>query len=259
MNADEDTYDIKQPGTKNEYVYGVNNPVMNVDPNGRFYVSTILSGLVRGILAYIVINNMIGPSWSTFFGKEVDFARRGMILSFTKGFVNTHRGRDDCEAMVEIYKYAGMLYGGGTNEDEYRFVNELEAILTPHDGPMALLTREQNSRPKYYSGDVTNITPANEFFYDEGFAEEFRDRSNQVQHFTAFFAIGYFWGPGKGSAAVYYNEVRTKRLRGLNPFDEDIMLGFVGLNLGYVIRHGIIGASIRNLWSHIEFSVCEDK
>ncbi|MFP5491655.1 MAG: RHS repeat-associated core domain-containing protein [Bacteriovoracia bacterium] len=49
MQEDPHSGDIRNPITvTNRYVYGGNNPVMNVDPNGRFFFAAIIIGAVLG-------------------------------------------------------------------------------------------------------------------------------------------------------------------------------------------------------------------
>ena len=109
--------------------------------------------------------------------------KRRKIRQYARQMLSEVRGGQvcSCHAMADIWGYATQFYEGWNNDEE-SYVEDVAFILAGVNEWCTSVDR--------------NRVGASEFS-DSGFKEEFRDGSNQVQHFSAGVMAGFqygYWG-----------------------------------------------------------------
>ncbi len=137
-----------------------------------------------------------------------------------------------CHAMADIWGYAVQFYTGFWNNDEETYVEDVSYVLA---GVNEWAT----------STDQTQV--GQRVFDDSGFKEEFKDGSNQVQHFSAGVQSGYQWG----ELARYGHRIMRP------DSDQDEALNDVSTTTG--LRLDGIGLSLSEVKNRIENKVCTPK
>ena len=141
-----------------------------------------------------------------------------------------------CHAMADIWGYAVQYYIGIFNNDEETYVEDVAYILA---GVNEWATKSD--------GTQVGQSPSYGGFSDSGFKPEFKDGSNQVQHFSAGVMAGFQYGR--------YAYMLHGILRPDSPQDEALNneSTWLGANLNG------IGTSLPGVQRYIENNVCLKK
>jgi len=135
-----------------------------------------------------------------------------------------------CHAMAEVWAFATRFYMGTLNNDEETYVEDVAYILA---GVTEWATRSDNTQV------------GKGVFTDSGFKAEFRDGSNQVQHFAAGVMAGFQYGR---SAWLSHGVLRPDSPQDSALNDESTWLG---ANLNG------IGTSLSEVKQYIITNICE--
>ena len=159
--------------------------------------------------------------------------KRARIRAYAEQQASQVRGgtKCSCHAMADIWGYATQFYKGWNNDEE-SYVEDVAFILAGVDERARFIDRD-NTRVGY------NV------FDDSGFKDEFKDGSNQVQHFSAGVAAGFQYG--------YWFGVPHRIIRPYTP--QDTALNDQSTAMGAGLDG--IGVSLGEVKTKIEKYVCE--
>lgn len=142
------------------------------------------------------------------------------------------RKKCSCHAMADIWEYATQFYESWWNNDEESYVEDVSFVLAGVNEWCTIVD--------------TNRVGARDFT-DSGFKEQFRDGSNQVQHFSAGVMAGFQYGHWFGIPHRIFRPDSPPDTR-LN--DQSTKLG-AGLDK--------VGTALNEVKNKIEKYVCEAK
>lgn len=164
--------------------------------------------------------------------QSANAAARDRIREYAAEQANQVRNRTkcSCHAMADIWGYATQFYKGRFNNDEESFVEDVSFILAGVNEWCTVVSTQNVGR---------------RIFTDNGFKRQFRDGSNQVQHFSAGVMAGFQYGHWGGAL---HRIVRpdTPEDTALNDQSSAMGAGLDG-----------IGVSLEEVQGYIEENVCE--